>query len=223
MRMIKAAIFLSLDGVMQSPGAPEEDPSAGFKLGGWQVPYWGESLGKLMAEAMGDDYDLLLGRRSYEMMAAYWRFETETFDDFARKLNSVRKYVAARPDEPLDWAGSVRLDGDVVAAVSALKRGDGPPLLIQGSTTLFHALLAADLIDEITTLTCPVILGSGKRLFPADGRASAWTMVKSQQSAEGVVVTRYAREGELVLRSLTPDHPNPTELARRARLAREAP
>lgn len=114
MRKVIAAIFISMDGVLQSPGAPKEDPSGGFKLGGWQVPFWDEQLAGFMDEAMGQDYDLLLGRRSYEMMAAVWPYAEGEWarSELARKLNAANKYVAGRRDTPLTWSGSHRLDGD---------------------------------------------------------------------------------------------------------------
>ena len=218
MRTIKLAAFVSLDGVMQAPGGPEEDPSGGFAYGGWIVPFADEAMGAAMLKAMGDDFDLLLGRRTYEIFAAHWPLES---DAFAERLNGARKHVAARPDEPLDWTGSERLGDDVAAAVATLKQGDGKPLLIQGSATLVHTLLAADLIDEITTLTFPVILGGGKRLFPAAGRASAWRVVGSAATPGGAIVTRYLRDGELTAGSFAHATPTPAETARRARLARE--
>lgn len=217
MRKVTAAIFVSMDGVLQSPGAPEEDPSGGFELGGWMVPYWDDALAGFMSDAMGEEYDLLLGRRSYEMMAAFWAYAD---GELARKLNDANKYVAAGPDTPLAWSGSHRLEGDVTRAVAALKQTEGRPLVIQGSRRLIQSLLAADLIDEITTLVIPIVLGSGKRLFEDGARPRAWTVTKTRSSPKGVVAITYERAGDVATSSHT-TKPSDAELARRARLASE--
>lgn len=217
MRKITAAIFVSLDGVLQSPGAPEEDPTGGFKLGGWMVPFWDDQLAGFMSDAMGAEYDLLLGRRTYEMMAAFW---ASADGELADQLNAANKYVAAKSGTPLDWSGSHRLEGDATQAVASLKQTQGRPLVIQGSRTLIQSLLAADLIDEITTLVIPVVLGSGKRLFEDGARPRAWTLTKTRQSPKGVVANTYERAGEVQTGSQT-KKPTEAEVARRKRLARE--
>lgn len=218
MRKIRAATFVSLDGVMQAPGAPHEDPAGGFAFGGWIVPFWDDTLGELMGEAMGQDYDLLLGRRTYEIFAAYWPFQD---DEIGRTFNAINKYVVAGPDTPLTWAGSHRLEGEAADAVSRLKQTEGRDLLIQGSSEVIHTLLANDLIDALTVLTFPVILGKGKRLFDEGSRPHAWTMTKTRQSTTGVVASRYERDGEVPTGSFEQAEPSDAELARRARWARE--
>ncbi len=218
MRTLRIATFVSMDGVMQAPGGPEEDPRGGFRFGGWTFPFWDEKLGGLMDRAMGEDYDLLLGRRTYEIFAAFW---PHMDDEIGRKFNAVDKYVAAGPDTPLDWAHSHRLVGDLAQAVRALKATDGRDLLIQGSSEVIHTLLATDLIDQLTILTFPVILGRGKRLFDADSRPHAWTLESSDTSTTGVVVGAYRRAGEALTGSFASDHPSPAELERRERWARE--
>lgn len=218
MRKIRTATFISLDGVMQAPGGPDEDPTGGFRFGGWMAPFWDEPLGRFMDEAMGEDYDLLLGRKTYEIFAAFWPFMD---DEIGRKFNSIDKYVAASPDTPLTWAGSHRLEGDLVQAVGALKKTDGRDLLIQGSSQVIHTLLAADLIDQLTVLTFPVILGEGKRLFDDRSRPHVWTLVRTHHSTTGVVVNTYERDGEVQTGSFASDAPGEAELARRARWARE--
>ncbi|WP_332679182.1 dihydrofolate reductase family protein [Brevundimonas sp.] len=218
MRKIRAATFVSLDGVIQAPGGPTEDPTGGFAFGGWVAPLWDDTVGELMGEAMGEDYDLLLGRRTYEIFAAYWPFMD---DEIGRKFNAIEKYVVAGPDTPMTWTGSHRLEGDAAAAVRALKQTEGRDLLIQGSSEVIHALLAADLIDELTVLTFPLVLGKGKRLFDDGSQPHAWTMVKTRQSATGVVISRYERDGEVRTGSFGGDDPGEGELARRARWARE--
>jgi dihydrofolate reductase len=216
MRKVKTASFVSLDGVMQAPGAPDEDTTGGFAFGGWIVNF---ALDGLMAEAMGEDYDLLLGRRTYEIFAAYWPFMD---DEIGRKFNAIDKYVAAGPETPLTWAGSQRLEGDLAEAVRALKATEGRDLLIQGSSELIHTLLAHDLIDQLTLLTFPVILGSGKRLFDDGSQPRAWALTKTRQSRTGVVVNTYERtDRPPQTGSFGQTIPSEAELARRARWARE--
>lgn len=218
MRKIRTASFISLDGVMQAPGGPEEDPTGGFAYGGWVWPHFDEASGGFMDEAMGRDYDLLLGRRTYEIFAAYW---PRMDDEMGRTFNSIAKYVAAGPGTPMTWAGSHRLEGDLVKAVARLKSEGDRDLLIQGSSELIHTLLAADLIDEMVTLTFPILLGRGKRLFDETSNPRAWTLVKSRASSTGVVVSTYRRGGEVPTGSFAEIDPDEAELARRARWALE--
>ena len=219
MRKVIAAVMLSMDGVMQAPGGPDEDPSGGFAFGGWVWPWFDEDGGELMDRAMGEDYDLLLGRRTYEIFAAYWPGKDSAI---GRKFDAITKYVAASPDEPMPWAGSVRLEGDVAEAVAKLKAGDGPDLLIQGSSEIVHALLAADLIDRMTLLTFPVVLGKGKRFFDGGAAPRAFKLTESRTSPSGVVMNRYERDGEVPTGSFGDDEPTAAELKRRERLARES-
>lgn len=216
MRKIRTATFVSLDGVMQAPGGPTEDPRGGFKFGGWVFPFFDEKLGSLMDRAMGEDYDLLLGRCTYEIFAAYWPYQD---DEIGRTFNAVNKYVAAGPDTPLDWAHSHRLEGDLAEAVRALKGTEGRDLLIQGSSEVIHALLAADLIDQLTLLTFPIVLGRGKRLFDEKSRPHAWAPVSSETTNTGVIVGTYRRAGEVPTGSFGDDNPSAAELERRARWA----
>ncbi|MDI1327499.1 MAG: dihydrofolate reductase family protein [Brevundimonas sp.] len=218
MRRIRAATFISLDGVMQAPGGPTEDPRGGFAHGGWVAPFWDDALGELMGDAMGEDYDLLLGRRTYEIFAAYWPHQD---DEIGRTFNAVRKYVAAGPDTPLDWAPSHRLEGDLAGTVRALKATKGRDLLIQGSSEVIHTLLANDLIDQLTVLTFPVVLGRGKRLFDDASRPHAWTLVSSKATGTGVIVGTYRLAGEVPTGTFGPDTPGEAELMRRARWASE--
>lgn len=218
MRKIRTASFISLDGVMQAPGGPEEDPTGGFAYGGWVWPHFDEASGGFMDEAMGRDYDLLLGRRTYEIFAAYW---PRMDDEMGRTFNSIAKYVAAGPGTPMTWAGSHRLEGDLTEAVARLKSEGDRDLLIQGSSELIHTLLAADLIDEMVTLTFPILLGRGKRLFDETSSPRAWTLVKSRASSTGVVVSTYRRGGEVPTGSFAEIEPDEAELARRARWALE--
>lgn len=218
MRKIRTATFVSLDGVIQAPGGPDEDPRGGFGFGGWVFPHFDERLGELMGWAMGEDYDLLLGRRTYEIFAAYWPHQD---NEIGRTFNAVNKYVAAGPDTPLDWANSHRLDGDLAQAVRSLKASDGRDLLIQGSSEVIHALLAHDLIDQLTLLTFPIVLGHGRRLFDEGSRPRAWTLTCSETTGAGVVVGTYSRAGDIPTGSFDDDTPSPAERERRTRWARE--
>jgi dihydrofolate reductase len=219
MRRIRTATFVSMDGVMQAPGGPTEDPRGGFRYGGWTFTFWDEKLGQLMDRAMGEDYDLLLGRCTYEIFAAFWPHQD---DEIGRTFNAVNKYVAAGPETPLDWTHSHRLEGDLVEAVRALKASEGRDLLIQGSSELIHTLLAHDLIDQLTVLTFPVVLGEGRRLFDAGSRPHAWTLEHSDVSSTGVVVATYRIGGEVPVGSFGDDRPSAAELRRRERWSREA-
>lgn len=218
MRTLRAATFVSLDGVMQAPGGPTEDPRDGFRFGGWTFPFFDETIGSLMHQAMGEDYDLLLGRCTYEIFSAFWPHQD---DEIGRTFNAVNKYVAAGPETPLDWAHSHRLEGDLAEAVRALKATTGRDLLIQGSSEVIHTLLAADLIDQLTVLTFPVILGRGRRLFDDGSHPHRWTLESSETSGTGVIVATYRRAGEVPTGSFADDNPSEAELARRARWARD--
>lgn len=218
MRQIRTATFVSMDGVMQAPGGPTEDPRGGFRFGGWTFTFWDEALGEAMDRAMGRDYDLLLGRRTYEIFAAFWPYQD---DEIGRTFNAVNKYVAAGPETPLDWANSHRLEGDAVEAVRALKATEGRDLLIQGSSELIHTLLAHDLIDQLTVITFPVVLGRGLRLFDEASRPHAWTLESSETSSTGVVAATYRLAGEVPTGSFADGEPSAAELRRRERWARE--
>ncbi len=212
MRKIRTATFVSLDGVMQAPGGPEEDPRGGFRFGGWVFPFWDDALGGLMDRAMGENYDLLLGRRTYEIFAAFWPHQD---DEIGRAFNAANKYVVASAGTPTPWANSHRLEGDVVGAVRALKATEGRDLLIQGSSEVIHALLAADLIDQMTVLTFPLVLGEGKRLFDAGSHPRVWTPAGTEVTGKGVVVTTYRRGGDVPTGSFMDEA---TSDARQARL-----
>jgi len=195
MRRLVASTFVSLDGVMQAPGGPGEDESGGFSLGGWTVPYFDESVGAFMDELMGHPFDLVLGRRTYDVFAAHWPNASE--DEGAKPLNDAVKHVASRGTPELPWERSVLLEGDVVQAVAALKEQDGPELQVHGSSELLQALLAARLVDEHRVLTFPVVLGSGKRLFGEGAVPTAMRLVSSATSATGIVMAVYEPVGEV--------------------------
>jgi dihydrofolate reductase len=218
MRKITASTFVSLDGVMQAPGGPTEDPSGGFPYGGWLPPFFDDTVGQFVGEAMGQDYDLLLGRRTYEIFAAHWG---HSGDEMGTLFTAIAKYVAAGPETPLNWNNSHRLEGDVSGAVATLKQDGDRGLLIQGSSRLIQSLLKADLIDEISTLTFPVVLGQGKRLFEPGCHGRTWTLVETRRSPSGVVASRYERAGPVMTGSFQMPDPNEEEAARQARMRRE--
>jgi dihydrofolate reductase len=221
MRKIVAAAFVSLDGVMQAPGGPEEDPTGGFAFGGWLVPHADETLGRFIDGMFAQPYDLLLGRRTYEIFAAHWPFMPED-DAIARSFNAVTKYVVtSSADAAFGWANTVALRGDGVAEVARLKAGEGPMLLTQGSGVLLHALLAAGLVDELRVVTFPVLLGKGKRLFDAGTRPGTLRLTASAVSGTGVVLATYERAGAVGTGSFALPDPSPAELNRRERWRRE--
>jgi dihydrofolate reductase len=224
MRKVIVGAMVSMDGVMQAPGGPEEDPTGGFKFGGWVAPLaddpvFGQEIGRLF----GEPFDLLLGRRTYDIFAAHWPYaEGGPDDDIAKTFNRITKYVATRKGADLTWKGSVRLR-DAAQDVAKLKQENGPALVTQGSTELVHALLAAGLVDEIRTFTFPVLLGRGKRLFDANSRARAFTLTHSSVSPNGVIAATYVRDGEVKTATVAgAEVPSAAELARREKLAHEA-
>ena len=186
--------FVSLDGVMQAPGGPEEDASGGFRFGGWTVPYFDEAVGKEMDDQMGKPFDLLLGRKTYDLFASFWPHQT---DPPAASLNEARKYVASRKPRKLDWKNSTLLSGDVVEEVRKLKQEDGPELQVHGSADFIQTLLKNDLVDELWMKIFPVTLGEGKRLFGEGTSPAAFKVVKSTTSPSGVIVASYRREGDV--------------------------
>ena len=218
MRRVVCAAFVSLDGIMQAPGGPEEDPTGGFAYGGWTFPHWDEMMGAAMGESFGKPFDLLLGRKTYEIFAAHWPYTDEPPADL---FNGATKYVATSSAEPLAWQNSVRLEADVPAAVAQLKQGDGPDLLTQGSSVLVQSLLAAGLVDELSLLIFPVLLGRGKSFFGDAARPGELELLSSQTSTTGVIIARYRPAGPVRTGSFQLADPSPAELARRARMKTE--
>ena len=219
MRKLVCGTMLSLDGVMQAPGGPQEDPTRGFQFGGWTVPFWDDdSLDQFMSSMFGTPFDLLLGRKTYEIFAAYWPHHDD--NPIGKAFNAVRKYVATSSREPLPWHNSVAIH-DPAKDVVKLKQQDGPVLLTQGSTVLLQTLLKNDLVDELQLLVFPLVLGQGKRLFGDGAIPAALKLAESKVSATGVVMTRYQRDGAIKTGSFGPDKPSPAELARREKMKRE--
>ncbi|WP_217575539.1 dihydrofolate reductase family protein [Mesorhizobium sp. GbtcB19] len=212
MRKIIAATFVSLDGVMQAPGGPEEDPVGGFKFGGWTFHYFDEVAGAAMGEMFSKPFDLLLGRRTYDIFAAHWPYQN---DPIADVFNPATKYVATHRPDSLTWENTKPLGPDIVATLRRLKQEEGPDLLIQGSGNLIQTLLANGLIDEIRLMIFPLVLGKGKRLFGDNAMPAAFKLVKSQVTSTGVIMTTYERSGEIKVGSFAQEKPSEAELERR--------
>ena len=221
MRKLIATTMVSLDGVMQAPGGPEEDPTGSFAFGGWSFPFWDDAPDRDMRGLDGKDRELVLGRRTYEIFEAYWPYQPAD-SPIAQTLNAARKHVASRTLKKVQWNNSTLLRGDVVAAIKALKAEAGQDLQIIGSGNLIQTLRAASLIDEYNVWTFPVVLGSGKRLFDAGAKAGALRLAGSQTSATGVVMSTYGPVGDVPLGSFVQTEPSEKEVERRAKLAREA-
>jgi dihydrofolate reductase len=192
MRKLVVLTFITLDGVMQAPGGPEEDTSGGFKHGGWSVGYFDDVVGSAMGEQMGHPFDLLLGRRTYDIFASYWPKVT---DESGRGINSATKYVVSHRPLNLDWKTTVWINGDVVERIKTLKSEDGPELQVHGSGDLIQTLLKNDLVDELWLKTFPIALGSGRRLFAEGTVPSGFTLVQNRVSPSGVLLASYSRAG----------------------------
>jgi dihydrofolate reductase len=197
MRELLVTTFLTLDGVMQGPGGPGEDDSGGFTHGGWSVNYWDDLMGQVMGEATSKPFAMVLGRTTYDIMAAYWPHASE--EEGAKPLNEATKYVASRGRPNLDaWSNSVLVEGDAAEGIAALKKQDGPELQVHGSGNLVQTLMRHNLVDRYRLWVFPVLLGSGKRLF-ADGTVPAGLkLVDSKVSTTGVVIGTYEPAGEIV-------------------------
>jgi dihydrofolate reductase len=215
MRRLSVTTFISLDGVMQAPGGPQEDPTGRFTHGGWNVTFWDDVMGRVMGEAFAKPYELLLGRRTYEIFAAHWPYVS---DPTADRLNTMTKYVASRTLHEVTWNGATLLQGEAGEAVAALKREDGPDLQVHGSSVLIQTLLERDLVDEFTVWTFPLLLGRGKRLFGAGTFPAGLRLVGSETSTTGVVIAEYERAGDVPIGSFQLDDPTEAEVRRRASL-----
>ena len=217
MRKVIGAAFLSLDGVIQAPGGPEEDPSGGFELGGWLFDYFDEAAGRQVDSLFSGDFDLLLGRRTYDIFAAYWPFATGDNKPLGERFDRAAKYVLTRGGQPLDWQNSHRLSG--IEAIAEVKSGDGPDLIVQGSGTLYPQLLALGLIDRLVLMTFPLVLGSGKRLFGEGTRPRSMRMTGHEVSPRGTIIATYEPDGAVEPGSFAAEEPSPTERERQARIA----
>lgn len=195
MRKIVVLSFVSLDGVMQAPGGPEEDTSGGFKYGGWTFPYFDETMGEVMTQQMKPPFDLLLGRKTYDIFAAYWPKQDPT--SLGAPFNKATKYVVSHSLPKLTWKKSVLIEGDVTRKLKELKQQDGPMLQVHGSGKLIQTLLENDLVDELWLKIYPVTLGKGKRLFASGAIPAAFELIESKTSPSGVIVANYKRAGDV--------------------------
>ena len=196
MRELLVTTFLTLDGVMQAPGGPGEDDSGGFAFGGWSVNYWDDVMGKVMDEATGKPFAMVLGRRTYDIMAAYWPNAPE--EAGSKPFNEATKYVASRGSPDLVWSNSVLIEGDAADGIARLKEEDGPELQVHGSANLIQTLMRHQLVDRYRLWIFPVVIGSGKRLFSDVTIPSGLKLVDSKVSATGVVIGDYEPAGEVV-------------------------
>jgi dihydrofolate reductase len=213
MRRIIVAAFASLDGVMQAPGGPQEDPTGGFAFGGWTAPHFDAELGASMGELFGKPFDLLLGRKTYDVFAAHWPHVSDPSDPVAGLFNGVTKYVASRSDRKLAWQNSKWLGDDPVASLKQLKSEDGPELLVQGSSDFIQTLWKNDLVDEFRVMIMPVVLGHGKRLF--GDTHFGLKLIKSQTYPTGAIVATYQPDGAVKTGDFSLAKPSEAELERR--------
>jgi dihydrofolate reductase len=214
MRSLVVNTFVSLDGVMQAPGGPDEDPTGGFRYGGWAVNYFDDEMMERMAGSA--PYELLLGRGTYEIFAAHWPYDEGPIADH---LNGTRKHVASTTLERVEWSNSTLIDGDVASYVADIKAQDGPEIQVHGSPGLIQTLLEHDLVDHYRTWIFPVVLGSGKRLFGDGAIPAGLRLVDSQVSGSGVTINVYERAGAVDPGSFEFDEPTAAELERRRNLA----
>jgi dihydrofolate reductase len=221
MRKLIVLSFISLDGVMQAPGGPEEDPTGNFKYEGWVAGYFDEFVLKAMVKQMSKPVDLLLGRKTYEIFAAHWPYINSIDDPFAAKINNAKKYVASKTLTKLDWSNSELIDRDVGEEVKKLKKQDGPDIQVHGSGNLIQTLLKHNLVDELWLKIFPVTLGSGKRLFAEGTIPLTFKLLESEISPNGVIIASYERAGEVKTGSFGLETPSDAELARRKRIEEE--
>jgi dihydrofolate reductase len=219
MRKIIAITQVTLDGIMQAPGGPEEDPRNGFTHGGWAMPFFDDDGGRAIGEIIAGEFDMLLGRRTYEIFAAYWPHHGD--NPIGKAFDQATKYVVTRTLERLDWKKSHRIGGDVVEEIRQLKASNGPALHVWGSGELLQTLMAAELVDEHRLWVFPVVLGKGKRLFENGVTSRALALVETRSTHSGVLLNTYRPAGPLPKASAQPESPSEAELARRRKLATE--
>jgi dihydrofolate reductase len=217
MRRIIGAAFVSLDGVMQGPGRPSEDPTGGFELSGWLPPVGDDAQNRKVGELFGRPFDLLLGRRTYEIFAAYWPYASDRMADIRDPFNACTKFVVTHRDEPLAWENSKRVEA--IEVLREIKQGDGADIVIQGSSTLYPQLLAADLIDELTLMISPVVLGQGKKLFGDGTPPRTLKMTEHHVSNGGNIVVTYEPVGPVEIGSYVTEPPSEREKVRQTAMA----
>ena len=214
MRKVTGAVFQSLDGVMQAPGGPEEDTSGGFELGGWLAKIYDEEFGEELDRLFSGPFDLLLGRRTYDIFAAYWPYNQD--HPIGATFQHINKYVLTRSDKPLEWDNSHRVES--IDALAGIKQGAGANLIIQGSGTLYPQLLEAGLIDRLILMTFPLVLGDGKHLFGNGTPPVSMRMAEHRVTAAGTVIATYEPAGEVTTGSFATKEPSEAELERREKI-----
>jgi dihydrofolate reductase len=217
MRKLIVNTFVTLDGVMQAPGGPEEDPTENFNYGGWSFNYWDDVMGKAMDEFMSNSFELLLGRKTYEIFAAHWPYLKD--DPVADKFNATKKYVVSKTLNKLNWKNSFLIKENVAEEINKLKMQDGPELQVHGSSNLTKTLVNGNLVDLFNIWTFPVIVGKGKQLFGEGTNASGLKLVDIKSSGTGVIIATYQRAGELKTGSFELKDETTEELMRRKKLA----
>jgi dihydrofolate reductase len=215
MRKTIVLSFITLDNVMQAPGGPEEDPTGGFEHGGWLFGYSDDFLLNVMIKQMSNPFDLLLGRKTYEIFAAYWPYMNADQNPFAAKLNNAKKYVASKTMTKLDWNNSELINGDVPEGIKRIKEQDGPEIQVHGSSNLVQTLLKYDLVEELWLKIFPITLSTGKRLFAEGTVPAGFKLLESGISPSGVIVANYERAGEVKIGSFGLETPSEAEPARR--------
>jgi len=218
MRKIIVVSFLTMDGVLQSPGGPEEDRTGGFKWGGWQFNYGDDLANNALAKIMSNPFDLLLGRRTYEIFSAYWPYQNDVIGE---KFNRINKYVVGTTPVDTSWKNSFLINKDVVNELKKLKAQDGPDLLVHGSSVLIQTLFANQLVDVLHTWTCPLTLGKGKKLFQEGTPTQEWKLTESTITTTGVIIANYVPGGEVRPGSYVPDQVSDAEIERRKRWKKE--
>jgi dihydrofolate reductase len=215
MRKTIVLSFITLDNVMQAPGGPEEDPTGGFEHGGWLFGYSDDFLLNVMIKQMSNPFDLLLGRKTYEIFAAYWPYMNADQNPFAAKLNNAKKYVGSKTLTKLDWNNSELINGDVPEGIKRIKEQDGPEIQVHGSSNLVQTLLKYDLVEELWLKIFPITLSTGKRLFAEGTVPAGFKLLESGISPSGVIVANYERAGEVKIGSFGLETPSEAEPARR--------
>jgi dihydrofolate reductase len=219
MRRVTAITQVTLDGIMQAPGGPEEDPRGGFTHGGWVAPYFDKAVEEALGEIMSGQFDLLLGRRTHEIFAAYWPYSGD--NPIAKAFTKATKFVVTNSLDTFEWANTTPIGGNAIDEIRRLKKSDGPPLHIWGSGELLQTLIAEELVDEFRVWVYPLVLGHGKRLFENGVPSRGLALVESRSAPNGVLFNTYRPAGPLPAGSLAPENPSEAELARREKLAAE--
>jgi dihydrofolate reductase len=218
-RKLVVNTFMTLDGVMQAPGGPPEDPTGRFTHGGWSVNYWDEMMGQVMGESMTKPFELLLGRKTYEIFAAHWPYSKD--QPAADQLNHAKKYVATRTLTSAGWENTTLIKGDVVQEIKKLKSLVGVDLWVHGSSNLIQTSLKHNLVDEFRLWIFPVVIGNGKRLFGQGTVPSGLKLIDNKTSSTGVIMATYVPAGEIIIGTFELDMPSEAEIARRKRMADE--